>query len=246
VQLLDKIKGNAISESLCYHCVMSDLNRKAMGGLLWLFAAMATTIFIVAGTLEYWQAWLFLAVFFISAFAMTFYLKKHDPRLLERRSKGGPWAEETMTQKIIMSFASAGFVALLIVPALDRRFGWSTTPAFVSLIGDALFVVSYLAIMCVFKENTYAASTIAVEPEQMVISTGPYAHVRHPMYAAGILLLGASPLALGSWWGLIVFVPLMPVLIWRLLDEEAFLRTNLAGYTEYCTRVKFRLVPFVW
>ena len=100
--------------------------------------------------------------------------------------------------------------------------------------------------MRVFRENTFAASTIAVEPGQKVISTGPYAHVRHPMYAAGILLLAASPLSLGSWWGLTVFIPLAPTLIWRLLDEEKFLKNNLTGYGEYCGRVKSRLVPFVW
>jgi protein-S-isoprenylcysteine O-methyltransferase Ste14 len=177
---------------------------------------------------------------------MTFYLMKHDPRLMERRSEGGPMAEGTTTQRIIMTFASAGFAALLIVPALDRRFGWSQMPASISLLGDVLFVLSYLAIMRVFKENTFAASTITVEPGQQVISTGPYAHVRHPMYAAGVLLLAASPLSLGSWWGLIVFIPLLPVLIWRLLDEEEFLRKNLVGYADYCQRIKSRLIPSVW
>jgi protein-S-isoprenylcysteine O-methyltransferase Ste14 len=219
---------------------MSELNNKALSGLLWLFAVMATIIFVFAGTLQYWQAWLYLTVFFTSSLAMTFYLMKNDPRLLERRSKGGPMAEGTTTQKIIMAFASAGFVALLIVPALDYRFGWST------MLGDVLFVLSYLAIMRVFKENTFAASTIAVEAGQQVVSTGPYAHVRHPMYAAGFLLLASSPLSLGSWWGLIVFIPLLPVLIWRLLDEEEFLKNNLAGYVDYCDRVKSRLIPSVW
>jgi protein-S-isoprenylcysteine O-methyltransferase Ste14 len=207
---------------------------------------MATIIFVFAGTLRYWQAWLYLAVFFTSSTAMTFYLMKNDPRLLERRSKGGPMAEATTTQRIIMTFASAGFAALLIVPALDRLFGWSKMSASISLLGDVLFVVSYLAIMRVFKENTFAASTITVEPRQQVISTGPYAHVRHPMYAAGILLLAATPLSLGSWWGLIVLIPLLPVLIWRLLDEEKLLRKNLAGYADYCQRVKSRLIPSVW
>jgi protein-S-isoprenylcysteine O-methyltransferase Ste14 len=224
---------------------MRNSNNKAMTGLLWLFAVMATIIFVFAGTLRYWQAWLYLAVFFTSSTAMTFYLIKNDPRLLERRSKGGPMAEGTTTQRIIMTFASAGFAALLIVPALDRQFGWSKTSASISLLGDVLFVVSYLAIMRVFKENTFAASTITVEPRQQVISTGPYAHVRHPMYAAGIPL-AATPLSLGSWWGLIVLIPLLPVLIWRLLDEEKLLRKNLAGYADYCQRVKSRLIPSVW
>jgi protein-S-isoprenylcysteine O-methyltransferase Ste14 len=225
---------------------MSDVKNKALSGLLWLFAVMATILFVVAGTLQYWQAWLYLAVFFTSSLAVTFYLMKNDPRLLERRSKGGPMAEGTKTQKIIMAFASAGFVALLIIPALDRRFGWSTMSASIPLLGNVLFVLSYLAIMRVFKENTFAASTIAVEAGQHVISTGPYAYVRHPMYAAGFLLLASSPLSLGSWWGLIVFILLAPVLIWRLLDEEEFLKNNLSGYADYCDRVKSRLIPCVW
>jgi protein-S-isoprenylcysteine O-methyltransferase Ste14 len=215
-------------------------------GLLWLFAVVATTLFACAGTFRYWQAWLYLTVFFGSALGMTLYLMKNEPKLLERRSRGGPLAEGTMTQKIIMSIASLGFMALLVIPALDRRFGWSALPASVPIIGDAVFALSCLAILRVFKENTFAASTIAVELGQRVVSTGPYAYVRHPMYAAGIFMLAASPLALGSCWGLLVFVPLLPVLIWRLLDEERFLNDNLAGYAEYCGRVKTRLLPLVW
>ena len=103
--------ADAVGKLRCYHCAMSDLNKKALRGLLWLFASMTTTIFIAAGTFQYWQAWLFLSVFFTSSLAMTFYLMKNDPKLLERRSKGGPMAEGTMAQKIIMSFASAGFWA---------------------------------------------------------------------------------------------------------------------------------------
>jgi protein-S-isoprenylcysteine O-methyltransferase Ste14 len=225
---------------------MSDQNKSALRGLMWLFAFMAITIFGCAGTFRYWQAWLYLAVFFASALGMTFHLMKNDPELLKRRSKGGPLAEGSPRQKVIMFFASAGFLALLILPALDRRFGWSAVPVSIPLIGDAVFALSYLAIMRVFKENTFAASTIAVEPGQQVISTGPYAYVRHPMYVAGIFLLATSPIALGSWWGLIVFIPLLPVLIWRLLDEEMFLKDRLTGYSEYCARVRSRLIPFVW
>ena len=230
----------------CYYRTMADLPRKAFGGLLWLFVAMTMTIFGAAGTVNYWQAWLYLTVFFASTIVMTLDLAKNDPQLLARRSTGGPFAEGTTTQKIIMSFASLGFIALLVVPALDRRFAWSSMPGFVSIAGDIVFVLSYLAIMHVFHENTFAASTIAVEPGQRVISTGAYTYVRHPMYAAGLVLLGASPIALGSGWGLLVFIPLIPVLVWRLLDEEIFLTRNLIGYAENCERVKYRLMPFVW
>ena len=152
---------------------MTDVTRTAIGGLVGLLAVMATAIFTAAGTFHYWQAWLYLALFFGSSLAATFDLMKNDPALLQRRSRGGPTAEGTPTQKIIMTLASAGFIALLVVPALDRRLGWSSMPALVALAGDALIVISYLAIMAVFRANTFAASTITVEPGQHVISTGP-------------------------------------------------------------------------
>jgi protein-S-isoprenylcysteine O-methyltransferase Ste14 len=225
---------------------MSDLHKRAVGGLLGLFLSLATLLFGAAGTFDYWQGWAYLAAFIGMSIAATVDLARRDPNLLARRSSGGPFAEGTTTQKIIMSLAMAGFVALLVVPALDRRFGWSAMPTSVAVIGDVLFVLSYLAIMYVFRVNTFAASTIAVEPDQTVVTTGPYAIVRHPMYASGLVLLMASPVALGSWWGLLLFIPLVPILAWRLLDEEQYLRANLPGYSVYCERVRYRLFPYVW
>jgi protein-S-isoprenylcysteine O-methyltransferase Ste14 len=225
---------------------MSTPTKKAMNGLLWSSAGMAVILFGTAGTPWFWQAWLYLFLFFGLSLFVTLDLAKNDPKLLERRSKGGPQAEGTTAQKIIMTLAMAGFVALLVVPGLDRRFGWSAVPVAVSLLALFVFVLSYLGIVAVFRANTFAASTVTVEHEQKVISTGPYAYVRHPMYAAGLVLLLATPVALGSWWGLAAFAPLGPVLIWRLLDEEAFLRKNLPGYSAYCARVTTRLLPFVW
>jgi protein-S-isoprenylcysteine O-methyltransferase Ste14 len=225
---------------------MSDVTRRALRSSLVGIVALAALVFIPAGTLDYWQAWLFIAVFVFASGATTVYLAMRDPKLLERRMKVGPRAEKEPAQKIIMVFAMLGFIAMLVFPALDHRFGWSSVPASVSLLGDTLIALGFLFIFFVFRENSYGASTIQIAEGQTVISTGPYALVRHPMYAGALVMLVGIPLALGSWCGLLVLLLLLPVLIWRLLDEERFLRQNLPGYQEYQMKVKYRLLPFIW
>jgi protein-S-isoprenylcysteine O-methyltransferase Ste14 len=216
--------------------------RSGIFGLL-LFAAL---IFVPAGTVHYWQGWAFLAVFAATTIAFTLYLALYDKPLLERRIKAGPWHETESSQKIIVSLVLLGFFSLIVVSALDVRFGWSSMPAYVSLIGEALIVLSFLFIFWVVKVNSFAASTIQVTEDQKVVSTGPYAYVRHPMYSGALVLLISIPLSLGSWWALLLIVPFMPVLAWRVLDEERFLRQNLAGYVEYVGKVRYRLIPSVW
>jgi protein-S-isoprenylcysteine O-methyltransferase Ste14 len=219
---------------------------KAFGGLLFLFLVMAALLFIPAGTFNYWQAWSFLTVYFAWSLAITLYLMKKDPDLLARRMSGGPQAEKETSQKIIMSFTSLGFIGLLVVPALDHRFGWSHMPAYAALAGDLLVAIGWLAIFFVFKENTFTSATIELAPDQKVISTGPYARVRHPMYAGALVMLFGIPIALGSWWGLLVMPAIILAVIWRLLDEEQFLTRNLPGYREYQHKVRYRLIPDVW
>ena len=225
---------------------MNKLYFRALRLSIYGFLAMAALLFVPAGTLDYWQAYVFMAVFVGGSAAITVYLAIKDPKLLERRMNVGPTAEKEPTQKIIMVFALLGFIALLVVPALDRRFMWSSVPPRVSVIGDLLVALGFLLVYFVIRENSYAASTIQVVEGQTVISTGPYAVVRHPMYAGVLPLLIGTPLALGSWWGLGALIFFMPALIWRLLDEERFLHKNLPGYTEYTRKVRYRLVPFVW
>jgi protein-S-isoprenylcysteine O-methyltransferase Ste14 len=225
---------------------MSTLHQKAFGGLLILFLVMASVLFLAAGTLDYWQAWTFLAVYVALSVAITLYLAKQDPGLLERRMSGGPLAEKRTSQKIIMSVTSLGFIGLLVVPALDRRFAWSHMPPSVAVAGDVLMALGWLVIFFVFKENTFTSATIELAPGQRVISTGPYALVRHPMYAGALIMLLGIPIALGSWWGALVIVAIMPALIWRLIDEERFLARNLPGYAEYQEKVRYRLIPRVW
>jgi len=207
---------------------------------------MAALLFIPAWTFDYWQAWAFMAVFVGASSVITVYLARHDPKLLERRMNAGPMAEQEKSQKIIMLFALLGFIALLVFPALDHRLGWSPVSPYLSVIGDALVALGFLLVYFVIRENSYAAATIQIAEDQKVISTGPYALVRHPMYAGALPLLIGIPLALGSWWGLFGLALIVPTLVWRLLDEEKFLHKNLPGYTEYTQKVRYRLIPHVW
>ena len=207
---------------------------------------MGAVLFGVAGTFEYEQGWAFLSDFAATGLAICLYLIRTDPQLLERRLKAGPGAEKEFVQKITMSLASVGFVALLAASALDYRMHPSNVPIAVALLGDVVIVAGLAIVWRVFRENSFSSATIEVAAGQQVVSTGPYAVVRHPMYAGSLLYLVAIPIALGSWWGLAVMLFMLPVLVWRLSDEEKFLAQNLPGYSEYQALVKFRLVPFVW
>jgi len=210
------------------------------------FAILLACLFIPAGTLSYWQAWVFLAVFAVSSQALGIYFLAHDRKLIERRMKIGPVAEQRPAQKIISALFMLGFVGFLVLPAFDHRFGWSPVAPVLSILANAIIVLSFVLFFLVMQSNSYAASTIQVEEGQPVVSTGPYAYVRHPMYSGALLLLAAMPLALGSWLSVLLLVPFFPVLAWRILDEEDFLRKNLPGYAEYMQRVQYRLVPQVW
>jgi protein-S-isoprenylcysteine O-methyltransferase Ste14 len=145
-----------------------------------------------------------------------------------------------------MIFTSLGFIGLLVVPGLDRRFGWSTVPLAVTVAGDTLVALGYYFIFLVFRQNTYSSATIEMAANQKVIDSGPYSLLRHPMYAGALLYLLGTPLALGSYWGLVPFVAVIPFLIWRIFDEEKMLTKELEGYGEYRQRVRYRLVPGVW
>jgi protein-S-isoprenylcysteine O-methyltransferase Ste14 len=190
---------------------MTRLNIRAIGWLIVLLVVMGAVLFVSAWTFNYWQAWVFLSVFGLSSFAVTVYLMKNDPSLLERRTHGGPTAEKELSQKIIMSAASIGFAAILIVPALDHRWHWSAVPPYAVIAGNILIVLGWTIILFVFRENTFTSATIEVVADQRVVSTGPYAVVRHPMYSGSLLYFLGIPIALGSWWGLLVGILMMPV-----------------------------------
>ena len=222
------------------------LNTRAWLGLAFLALTMGLLLFVAAGTLLYWQAWVYLAIFFGAAALTTVYLMRTDPALLQRRLKGGPTAETRPAEKVIMLATSAGFIALLVVPALDHRYGWSAVPTYGIIIGDALVAIGFYFIFLVYKENSFTSATIEVAVNQALIVTGPYAIVRHPMYASALLYLVGTPLALGSLWGLVPLAAMLPFLVWRLFDEEQLLRESLPGYVEYRRKVRHRLIPGVW
>jgi len=222
------------------------LNGRAWLALAVVASVMCALLFGAAGTIQYWQAWIYVSIFFGASALTTLYLMKKDPALLARRMRGGPMFEREGTQRIIMVFTSLGFIALLVVPALDHRWGWSTVPVWGVALGDLLVVVGFYLIFLVYRENTFTAATIEVAAGQKVVATGPYAVVRHPMYASGSLYVFGTPLALGSYWGFLALAAMMPFLLWRLLDEERILTRDLPGYAEYRQRVRHRLVPMVW
>ena len=225
---------------------MKSLAVRTIAGFLNLFLCLALLLFGPAWTLRYWQAWIYLLVFFVSCAWITLYLWRKDPALLERRVKAGPAAEKETSQKLIQALASLAFIGTMIVPSLDRRFGWSHVPLALVVAGDTLAALGFWVVFVVYRENTFAGATITVATDQQVISTGPYALVRHPMYSGALVMLLGTPLALGSWWGLAAFPVMLATIVARLLGEEKFLRKSLPGYAEYCQKVRYRLAPHLW
>ena len=225
---------------------MHKLYLRVALSLLQLPLVVGLLVFLPAWTFDYGQAWLFMAVFFACSLAITVYLAVSDPQLLERRMRAGPSAETEPSQKVIMVLALLSIGALPVVSAIDHRLAWSQVPLAIVIFGDLLIVVAYVGFYFVFRENTYGAATIQVAEGQKVISTGPYAVVRHPMYSFALVMLLGIPLALGSWWGLLVLIPALAALVWRLLEEERFLAKNLPGYKDYMGKTPDRLVPRAW
>jgi protein-S-isoprenylcysteine O-methyltransferase Ste14 len=225
---------------------VKDLHRKAAIAIARMFVFLVAAVFLPAGTLRWWQGWACLAAFFVPASVITVWVARHDPALLERRLKAGPKGEKEKGHKIVQAIASVVFLADFVIPAFDHRYGWSRVPAYGVIAGDLAMLVGFWITFAVFKVNTFTSGIIEVAEGQKVISTGPYAMVRHPLYAGALIMLFGIPLALGSWWGMLVNVPLTAAIIWRLLDEERFLVANLGGYAEYRQSVKYRLAPLVW
>lgn len=203
-------------------------------------------VFYPAGTLRYWQGWVFVAIFAVASLVPSAYLARTNPAALQRRMHAGPKAETRTVQKFIIVGAFAALFALMALSALDHRFGWSAVPAAVTVLGDVMVAVGLSIAMLTIIQNNYAAATVTVEAGQPVVSTGLYGFVRHPMYFGNLILMLGIPLALGSYWGLVVFVPAVLVLVFRILDEERALVAGLNGYRDYTHRVPYRLVPHVW
>jgi protein-S-isoprenylcysteine O-methyltransferase Ste14 len=209
-------------------------------------AAFGLMLFVPAGTLKYWQGWVFMAVFTLASIIPTIYLARRDPAALQRRMHAGPRAETRTAQKVIITASFLDLFVMMTFSAFDHRMGWSTVPPWLSVLGDVLVVAGLSIAMLVVIENSYAAATVTVETGQKVASRGLYKFVRHPMYVGNVIMMVGMPLALGSYWGLVFVVPGVAALVFRILDEEKLLTQELAGYREYTQRVRYRLVPSVW
>ncbi|OBI53811.1 isoprenylcysteine carboxylmethyltransferase family protein [Mycobacterium sp. E796] len=203
-------------------------------------------VFVPAGTFNYWQAWVFLAVVAVLAWAPTIYLQRTNPVALEARMRGGPTAETRMAQKVLIAGLYLSLAAMVVVSALDHRFGWSRVPTAICLVGDVLVAAGLGVVGLVIIQNSYAAATVRVQAGQQVVSTGLYRLVRHPMYSGNVIMMVGIPLALGSYWGLVFVVTGLIVLTSRIRDEEKLLKKELDGYHEYAQQVRYRLVPSMW
>jgi len=223
--------------------VETALGLKSAGLFLAGTVVLGMMLFGPAGTFDYWQAWAYMAVLFVPMAFVVAYFLKTDPRFLERRMRT---KEKEAAQGRIIFVSSLVFVAGFLVPGLDRRFGWSDVPPEISLAADVLVFSGYALIFLVFRENSYAGRTVQVDRGQKVVSTGPYSIIRHPMYLGTLLMFLATPLALGSYIAVPFFLPLVPILALRILNEEEVLSRDLRGYVDYCRKTRYRLLPHIW
>ena len=222
-----------------------SVTKQAVIGLAALAILLWVVLFVPAWTLNYWQAWIFWLVFVFCILIISGYFLQKDLTLIAGRLKVGAAAEQDSIQQLTQVVISVFFILLLLVPSLDHHFQLSTVPPTLSLIGDAFVGLGLLTIFLVFKENTYTSVLVEVKEGQKVISTGPYSKVRHPMYSGALLMLLFIPLALGSYWGLLAFPPIVAAIAVRIIAEEKFLANDLQGYSDYCQKVRYRLVPYI-
>ena len=225
---------------------VNNIKRQALVGLAALAVVLWLALFLPVGSLNYWQAWTYWFVFLICVSAISIYFLKKDLNLIASRLKTGPSAEKEKSQKIANSLISIFFILLILIPPFDHRFQLSIVPLYLVLASDVFVALGLLIVFLVFKENSFTSAVIEVNEGQKVISTGPYGVVRHPMYSGALLMLLFTPLALGSFWGLLTFIPMFLVIALRVVEEEKFLSKNLSGYAEYCKKVRYRLIPFIW
>ena len=222
---------------------------KAVLQNLALNAVLCLLLFLPAGTLAWPQAWIFLAIFNGCSQAIGIWLRKTNPELLAERMKSPLSADQRPRDRLVFVAIGVFFCVWLVFIALDaRRFGWSHAPPWAQGLGAVLIVGAFYGWVGVLRANSFASATVRLQQErgQTAISTGPYAVVRHPMYAYAILLLIGTPLLLGSLWGVLGVAVAMPLMAARALGEEALLMDGLPGYREYAAKVRFRLLPGVW
>jgi protein-S-isoprenylcysteine O-methyltransferase Ste14 len=222
------------------------LAAQSFGSMVFGLVFFGVALFVPAWTFDYWQAWVFIAVFMVSTLGPSLYIALKYPEALQRRLRGGPTAETRPAQRIAITAVVGSVVALLVVSALDHRFGWSTVPLPVTVAGYVLVFAGLTFAQVVIIQNNYAAANITVERDQTLVSTGLYGLVRHPMYTGTLIMMLGTPLALDSLWGLLALIPGVAALAVRIGDEEKMLTEELSGYREYLDQTPYRLVPHVW
>ena len=220
-----------------------ELRRMVYARLAAAIVLLPLLFFVPAGTLRYWEAWVYLAILLIPVFFVMRYLLKHDPAFLERRMRT---REQQAPQKLVIKLSFLWFFLVFILPGFDQRFGWSEVPVVAVLVADLLVLLGYGVILRVFRENRYASRIVEVADGQPVIQSGPYAIVRHPMYVGTLLMYLATPVALGSWWALLPALLIVPILFARIVNEEKVLAEDLPGYRAYMQKTRYRLVPGIW
>jgi protein-S-isoprenylcysteine O-methyltransferase Ste14 len=229
------MKNTRVSQS---EVIMLVGSRLIMG-----IPALLLILFLPAGTVAYWEAWIYLAILLIPMSIIMLYFLKKSPEFLVRRMK---LKEKEAEQKILVKLALIPFLLAFILPGIDKRFGWSNVPILIIVVAEILVCIGYIFVILVFKENQFASRIIEVEKGQKVIQSGPYRFVRHPMYLGTIIMYFASPLALGSYWAIIPAIFIIPILIVRIINEEKVLTKELEGYSEYKLTTRFRLIPGIW
>lgn len=225
------------------HLSTQELTQKALGLVLAGILILGAMFFLPAGTIYYWQAWVYLAVLFIPMLFVLLYLIRHEPDLLERRLR---MKEREVEQKRIITLSTLYFLVVYLLPGFDQRYGWSDVPVPVALVADLIVLGGYGLFVLVLRENPYASRIVEVEAQQQVITTGPYSLVRHPLYLAVLVMVIFSPLGLGSYWAMLPTILLLVLLVARIRNEEEVLLRELAGYEAYRQKTKYRLIPGVW
>ena len=212
---------------------------KFFGGVV----LLGLLLFLPAGTLNYWQSWLLMGILFIPMFIAGLILMKKNPDLLKKRLNA---REEEKEQKQVILFSGLMFFAAFVLAGLNFRFRWFVMPDWAVWLGAAVFLISYALYAEVLRENTYLSRTVEVQEEQKVIDTGLYGIVRHPMYAATLLLFLSMPVVLASPVSFLVMLLYLPIISKRMKNEEEVLRQGLKGYEEYMQKVRYRVIPFIW
>ena len=223
--------------------LQSELIKKLIVRFLVVLLVLFAIFFLPAGTFVYWEAWVYLAILFGTLLSIAIYVVKNDPELLARRMR---MREKEPKQQLIIKLAYIPFVLAYLLPGFDQRFVWSNVPVSVVVIADILILLGYVIVFLALRENRYASRIIEVEQGQTVISSGPYAIIRHPMYLGALPLYALSPLALGSYWAMIPAILIIPFIVARILNEESVLARDLNGYQEYMQKTRYRLIPGMW